>query len=464
MHFHQYYLGCLAHASYLIGDPSSRRAVVVDPQRDIDQYVADCEKLGFDITDVFLTHFHADFVAGHLELQARTGATIHLGASASAEYPFAPAADGDRLHLGSVEITVLETPGHTPESICLLIRDASEPDRPAALLTGDTLFIGDVGRPDLMASAGFAPDQLGRMLYRSLHEKILPLPDETLIYPAHGAGSMCGRNLSKETVSTLGVQRLYNYALRPMSEEEFIHTVTRNLPAAPAYFAYDAASNRKLRATLEETLARSLHPLTVEEMKRHQARGGIILDVRTPEEHAAAHWIGSINIGLGGQYASWAGSLLDHDRDIALIADPEQEVEAATRLGRIGFDRVTGYLDRGMAALLEHPDLLGQIERTTPQGLREEMDSPHPPQVVDIRTVGERETCRIEGTTHIPLEEIPRRWRELDAGRRIVIHCHSGYRSMIATSLLRREGFQEVSDLIGGIAGWQLAGLAVASR
>ena len=464
MHFQQYYLGCLAHASYLIGDPSSGRAVIVDPQRDVDQYVADCEKLGLEITDVFLTHFHADFVAGHLELQVRTGATIHLGASASAEYPFAPASDGDRLNLGSVEITVLETPGHTPESICLLVRDSSQPDRPAALLTGDTLFIGDVGRPDLMASVGFAPDQLGQMLYRSLHEKILRLPDETLIYPAHGAGSMCGRNLSKETVSTLGAQRLYNYALRPMSEEEFVQTVTRNLPATPAYFAYDAATNRKLRATLEETLARSLRPLTVEEMKQHQARGGIVLDVRTPEEHAAAHWIGSINIGLGGKYASWAGSLLDHDRDIALIVDPEQEVEAATRLGRIGFDRVTGYLDRGMAALSGHPDLVGQIERTTAQGLREEMESADPPQVVDIRSASERENCLIEGTTHMPLEEIHRRWHELDVSRRIVIHCHSGYRSMIAASLLRREGIKEVSDLIGGISAWQLAGLAVASR
>lgn len=464
MHFQQYYLGCLAHASYLIGDLKSGRAVVVDPQRDVDQYVADAGALGLTITDVFLTHFHADFVAGHLELSARSGATIHLGASASAEYPFKAAADGDHFDLGTIRITVLETPGHTPESICLLVQDRDHPELPGSLLTGDTLFIGDVGRPDLMASVGSSADQLGRLLYRSLHEKILPLPDDTLIYPAHGAGSMCGRNLSKETVSTLGAQRLYNYALHPMSEEEFVSTVTRNLPAQPAYFAYDAETNRKLRATLEESLARSLRPMTVQELIRHQGHGGIVLDVRTPEDHAAAHWLGSINIGLGGKYASWAGSLLDRTREIALIADPEQEVEAATRLGRIGFDQVIGYLDHGMAALSDHPALIGQLERTTAQGLCEELDSADPPQVLDIRAASERESSRITGTVHIPLEELPNRWRELARDRRVVIHCASGYRSMIGASLLRREGMTDVSDLIGGISAWQLAGLAIASR
>ncbi|MCA9727550.1 MAG: MBL fold metallo-hydrolase [Candidatus Eisenbacteria bacterium] len=462
MFFRQYYLGCLAHASYLFGDPASGRAAVVDPQRDVDQYLDDAKALGLEVTDVFLTHFHADFVAGHLELQARTGATIHLGARASAEYDFQPAADGARVQLGAVEIETLETPGHTPESICLLVSDRNEPQRPAALLTGDTLFIGDVGRPDLMASAGHSADELARFLYRSLHEKILVLPDETLVYPAHGAGSMCGRNLSTETVSTLGTQRLYNYALRPMSEEEFVSAVTRNLPTVPAYFAYDAETNRKLHPTLDEQLARALRPMSVAELAQHEASNGIVLDVRTPEEHAAAHWAGAINIGLGGKYATWAGSLLDRTRGIALIADPGQEEEAATRLGRIGFDHVVGYLEGGMAALREHPERVSQFERVTARGLREELDSETPPWVLDIRSPVERETASIAGTRHIPLDELPARAGEVPRDRRVVIHCAAGYRSMIAASLLRRAGVAEVSDLIGGISAWQLAGFAAA--
>ncbi|MEZ4654877.1 MAG: MBL fold metallo-hydrolase [Candidatus Eisenbacteria bacterium] len=439
MFFRQYYLGCLAHASYLFGDPASGRAAVVDPQRDVDQYLDDAKALGLEVTDVFLTHFHADFVAGHLELQARTGATIHLGARASAEYDFQPAADGARVQLGAVEIETLETPGHTPESICLLVSDRNEPQRPAALLTGDTLFIGDVGRPDLMASAGHSADELARFLYRSLHEKILVLPDETLVYPAHGAGSMCGRNLSTETVSTLGTQRLYNYALRPMSEEEFVSAVTRNLPTVPAYFAYDAETNRKLHPTLDEQLARALRPMSVAENRTARASNGIVLDVQDAEEHAAAHWAGAINIGLGGKYATWAGSLLDRT-GIALIADPGQEEEAATRLGRIGFDHVVGYL-RGMAALREHRS--GSRSSKTRDGARSPRREPTRkplPWVLDIRSPVERETASIAGTPGIPLDELPARARRGSAGPAGGDPLRGRLSPMIAASLLRRAG------------------------
>lgn len=457
MIFEQYYLGCLAHASYLIGDTASRRAVVVDPQRDIAQYLQTADAHGLHIEAVILTHFHADFVAGHLELRERIGARIHLGSAARAEYAFTPLNHGDVLELGSVRIEILETPGHTPESICLLVRDDSS--EPARLLTGDTLFVGDVGRPDLLASIGTTADALAHQLYHSLHDRILPLPDETRIYPAHGAGSLCGKNIGTETWSTLGQQRRYNYALRPMPEAEFVSLVTRNLPPAPAYFAYDADVNRRERATLDTALNESLRPLSADVLLAHRDAGGIVLDVRDPGEYAAAHLLGSVNIGLGGKFATWAGSLLDRSLPIALIADPGHETEAATRLGRIGFDQVIGYLDHGMAALSDHAAEIDSFERSTAQGLAEEMAGASPPVVIDIRAAGERSDKRIDGTTHIPLEQIDQRFREIPEGRSVVLQCAGGYRSMIAASLLLRRGFPDVSDLIGGITAWEVAGL-----
>src|SRR5437764_1999562 len=266
MILNQYYLGCLAHASYLIADQAGGQAAVIDPQRDIEQYLADAERLGCEIRHVFLTHLHADFIAGHLELRDRVDASIHLGAQASAEYPFTPMADGDELELGQVRLSVLETPGHSPESVSILVFDPEHSRTcPYAVLTGDTLFIGDVGRPDLRASLGWSADQLASMLYDSLRDKLLPLPDDTLVYPAHGAGSLCGKNLSTDTVSTIGVQRKYNYALQPMSREEFVRVVTAEQPETPAYFTYDAVLNTKERATLGQVLEEELTPLSLEE-------------------------------------------------------------------------------------------------------------------------------------------------------------------------------------------------------
>lgn len=460
----QYYLGCLAHASYLIGEEACRTAVVVDPQRDIDQYLEDAQRQGLQIRYVFLSHFHADFVAGHLELRDRVGAKIYLGARAQAEYDFTPMKDGDTLELGKVRLQILETPGHSPESISILVYDLKKDDRnPYAVLTGDTLFIGDVGRPDLRASLGWSAAELGSMLYDSLHQKLLKLPDETLLYPAHGAGSLCGKNLSEDTVSTIGIQRRYNYALQPMSKEAFVQIVTADQPEAPDYFRYDAILNTKEHPTLEKTLERTLKPLTLEEVLRLKNEGAQLLDVRDSADFAGAHLIDSINIPLGGKYATWAGTLLDQGKPIVIIAEIGREEEAAIRLGRIGFDSVAGYLEGGMQPLEARPDLVRRTERITASTLAEQLASPQPPIVLDVRTKNEWQEKRIEGSFHIPLNDLKERIHEVPGNRPVVIHCASGYRSSIAVSLLEQHNRENVADLVGGIAAWEAANLDTAT-
>jgi glyoxylase-like metal-dependent hydrolase (beta-lactamase superfamily II)/rhodanese-related sulfurtransferase len=464
MILHQYYLGCLAHASYLIGDESTGTAVVVDPQRDVDQYLEDAKKQGLTIRHVFLTHFHADFLAGHLELRDRAGAQIHLGRTASAEFAFQPFGDGDRLEFGRVRLEGLETPGHTPEAISILVFDlAKSAERPQAVLTGDTLFIGDVGRPDLLASIGVTADELAGMLYDSLHEKLLKLPDETLVYPAHGAGSLCGKNMSKETVSTLGTQRRYNYALQPMSKEEFVTLVTTDLPDSPQYFAYDAALNRKERPKLEETMSQNLRGLSLQDFLAKRGQGAQVVDTREAPEYAMAYLPGSLNIALGGQYATWAGTMLDPSRPIIVIADPGREEESEVRLGRIGFDRVEGYLTGGIEAAEAEPGLLQHTDRMTAVTVAEELDSKTPPLILDVRAPGERKAKHIEGSLHIPLNHLRERLSEIPRDRPIIVHCAGGYRSSIAASLLRQNGFKDVRDLVGGIAAWEASRLAVVS-
>jgi len=456
----QYYLGCLAHASYLIADATTGTAVIVDPQRDIDQYLQDATQHGCHIRYVFLTHFHADFLAGHLELRDRVGATICLGAQAQADYAFTPFKHGDALEFGSVRLEILETPGHTPEAICLLVYDLQRDARqPHAVLTGDTLFIGDVGRPDLMASVGMTATELAGMLYDSLHQKLLTLPDETLVYPAHGAGSMCGRNLSSDTVSTLGAQRRLNYALQPMPKEAFVALVTADQPEAPAYFAYDAMLNRRERPTLSQTLQGVLRPLGLDEVVRRLHAGTQVLDVRQSADFARQHLAGSVHISLSGPYAIWAGTVLDQQQPIVLVADPGQEEEAAMRLGRIGFDHVAGYLDGGAPALAARPELTRCTERLTPAELAAELAAPTPPVVLDVRTEYERHDKHLAGSLHIPLNRLPGRLDDLPHHRRVVTHCASGYRSSIAASLLERHGLTDLADLVGGIAAWEAAGL-----
>ena len=452
----QYYLGCLAHASYLLADQAAGEAVVVDPQRDIDQYLADTEELGCRITSVILTHLHADFIAGHLELRDQVGATVRLGARASAEYEFAPMEDGSELRVGDIRLKALETPGHSPESISILVYDPEHSeDAPYAVLTGDTLFIGDVGRPDLRASLGWSAETLATLLYDSLREKLLPLPDETLVYPAHGAGSLCGKNLSTDTVSTIGVQRRYNYALQPMSRERFVELVTTDQPDTPAYFSYDAVLNARERPTLAEHLQRELRPLSLEELLVARDDGAELLDTRDPREFEGAHLRGSLNVGLGGKFATWCGTVLHHDRPIVLVSEPGCETEAATRLGRIGFDTVAGYLDGGMQGLDHSPELVERVDRVTAGSLEEQLASADPPLLVDVRTPGEWEGSHIDGAMNVPLSQLADRLGEIPSDRSLVVYCASSYRSTIAVSILRRAGRHGIANLVGGMGAWE---------
>jgi len=461
----QFYLQCLAHASYLVGDTATQTAAVVDPQRDVEQYLTFAREHGLRIAHVFLTHFHADFIAGHLELRERTGATIYLGAAAKAEYRFTPLHDGDVVELGRVRLTALETPGHTVESISILVHDLDESATdPQAVLTGDTLFVGDVGRPDLRVALGWSAADLGGMLYDSLRTRLLPLPDASLVYPAHGAGSLCGKALSKETFSTIGEQRRSNYALQPMSKAAFIELVTADQPDAPPYFTYDAVLNSQEHPTLDETLAREVSPLSLDRVLELQSAGAQTLDVREPAEFAAAHLAGSINIGLGGQYATWAGTVLSRDKPIVIIADPGRESEAAMRLGRIGFDQVVGYLQDGLRSIESRPELTASTERVSTQVAAERMAAGPPdtsPLMLDVRAPGEREQKRISGSVSMPLNHLGERLSELPMDRPILVYCAGGYRSAIAASLLERHGFRQVSEIAGGIAAWEAAKLPI---
>jgi hydroxyacylglutathione hydrolase len=460
--FKQFYLPCLAHASYMIGDEETGTAVVVDPQRDIDQYIGFVDEHALKIKHVFLTHLHADFVAGHLELRDRVGAKIYLGAAAKAAYAFTPLRDGDILEFGRVRLKVLETPGHTPESISVIVYDLETSDtQPHAVLTGDTLFIGDVGRPDLRAALGWSATELGGMLFDSVHTKLLGLPDESLVYPAHGAGSLCGKAISKETVSTLGEQRRSNYALQPMSKEAFIQVVTADQPEAPAYFTYDAVLNSQERPTLDQALAREMNPLTLESVLELQAAGAQILDTRDATEFASAHLVDSINIGLVGQYATWAGTVLDRQHPIVIIADPGREHESAVRLGRIGFDHIAGYLKDGLQSLESRPELIAFTERLSGPFAAELLSSSQPPLAIDVRGPRERDLKYIAGSLGIPLNHLTENLEKLPKDRPLLIYCAGGYRSSIAASLLQRSGFDSVGEIAGGIAGWEAANLPV---
>jgi hydroxyacylglutathione hydrolase len=458
--FKQFYLNCLAHASYVIGDDQTRAAAVIDPQRDVDRYLEFAAGHGLQIKHVFLTHLHADFVAGHLELRERVGATIYLGAAAQAEYVFTPLRNGTVIELGGVRLKALETPGHTPESVSILVYDLDRDDAgPYAVLTGDTLFVGDVGRPDLRVALGWSATDLGGLLFDSLRSKLLALPDQTLVYPAHGAGSLCGKALSQETVSTLGEQRRFNYALQPMSKEAFVAMVTADQPDAPAYFTYDAVLNSKERPTLDKTLGCEMNPLPLDRVLELQAGGAQVLDTREPEEFASAHLSGSINIGLSGQYATWAGTVLSREHPIVIIANPGQENPSAIRLGRIGFDHVAGYLEDGLGSLESRPELTAQTERVSAPLAAARLSSDNPPLVIDVRTPREREEKHIGGSLSIPLSRLTERAQELPRDRHLLVYCAGGYRSSIAASLLQRWGFDRVGEIAGGIAGWEAAKL-----
>jgi hydroxyacylglutathione hydrolase len=450
MFFRQYQLGCLSLFSYLIGDETTGNAVVVDPQRDIDQYLHDAEAKGMRIERVIETHFHADFVSGHLELAAATGAAISYGDVATADFKIDGLAHGQRLPLGdSVELEIRHTPGHTPESISIVVRQR---DEPWGVLTGDTLFVGDVGRPDLLASAGWSKEDLARQLYRSLHDQLLTLPDGCRVFPAHGAGSACGKHMSAAIESTIGEQRRMNYALRPMTEDAFVDVVTEGQSVAPLYFSYAADANRHVHVLLDDHEAPV--ELDVDGVVVAQESGAIVLDARAPEEFASGHLRGSVNVGMDGRFAEYAGDVMRAGQPIVLITDPGRETEARVRLARIGFDTVIGCLPDIDAVLARAPERAGSATRIPAADLALWVHESPSLQIVDVRNPGETAEGVIVGATELPLPRLLDGLETLDRNAPTVVYCAGGYRSSIGASLLRAHGFTTVADVLGGYGAW----------
>jgi glyoxylase-like metal-dependent hydrolase (beta-lactamase superfamily II) len=455
MYFKQFYLGCLAHASYLIG--SEGEGAVVDPQRDVEHYLEEAEKQNLKIKYVIETHLHADFVSGHRELAARTGAEIVFGAKANATFPHLAVTDGDELKVGKIVLKVLETPGHTPESISITVTDLETSNEPQKVLTGDTLFIGDVGRPDLVGSKGFTPQTMAEMLYNSLHEKLLKLPDNVEVYPAHGAGSLCGRNLSKETSSTIGEQKKFNYALKVMDKNDFVKMMTTDLPEVPAYFPKDAEINRGGAKALKE-LAQPL-AMTPEEVNKYSQQGYLILDVRPASAFGDGHIPGSINIALSGQFASWAGTLISLNTPIILVAeDLDKVTEAVTRLARIGIETVKGYLEGQLSTWDKSQLDITKIVQLSVSDLYSQLEEKTDLQLVDVRRPAEYKTGHTPKALNIQLANLEKELSKLKAEKPTAIICASGYRSSIAASILARQGFNKLYNVVGGTSAWINAG------
>lgn len=460
MFFKQFYLSCLAHASYLIG--SNGEAVVVDPQRDVDQYLKEAETQKLKIKYVIETHLHADFVSGHRELAARTGAEIVFGERAQAQFPHRAVHDGDELEIGQVKLRFIETPGHTPESICVLVTDTEVSFKPKKILTGDTLFVGDIGRPDLAGGKGYTPEMMAEMMYDSLHEKLLKLPDEVEVFPAHGAGSMCGRNLSNETFSTIGLQKRLNYALQPMSKTEFVRMMTAELPEAPAYFPLDAEINRAGAPGLSELpTPEALSPQRVKELG---AQDHVILDVRSPADFGSGHVPGSVNIGLAGQFASWAGTLIAAGSPVVIVADAQVQVdEAVMRLARVGIESVKGYLEGSIPGWLKAGFEVDTVPQITVDELNDLIEQRIDLQVIDVRRPIEFQSGHVPQAYTAPLSklngEVPR--LGMDREKRTAVICAGGYRSSIATSLLQRQNFANLLNVTGGTSAWINAGYPV---
>ena len=454
----------MAHASYLIG--SEGEAVVVDPQRDVDQYIDEAKAQGFKIKYVIETHLHADFVSGHRELAARTGAEIVFGAEANATFPHRAVRDSDELQIGKVVLRIIETPGHTPESISVLVIDPDVSNEPQKILTGDTLFVGDVGRPDLAGGKGFTPPMMAGMMYDTLHHKLLQLGNEVEVYPAHGAGSMCGRNMSSETSSTIGEQRRSNYALQPMSKDEFVRMMTVDLPEAPAYFPRDAEINRTGAKELSElTNLPALPPEQVRGLTDSTQTNGsryVILDVRTAAEFGAGHIPGSINIGLAGQFAIWAGTLIPIGAPIVIVSESEAKaLEAVTRLARVGHENVKGYLAGGLAAWSDAGYEVDSVPQISVSELNEKINSETSLQVIDVRRPPEYAGGHVPQAIAAPLQSLQETVNNLplDSARPTAVICAGGYRSSAATSILEQRGFSNLFNVTGGTSAWIAAGL-----
>jgi hydroxyacylglutathione hydrolase len=452
MQFKQFYLGCLAHASYLVGDDGV--CAIVDPQRDVDQYIDEAAARGLEIRHIIETHLHADFVSGHLELARRTGARIHIGRRAQVAYDHVAVADGDRLSLGKVELRFLETPGHTPESLCVLVYGDGLETPPTHVLTGDTLFIGDVGRPDLVGSQGLSSEEMAGMMYDSLRQKLMTLPDEVEVFPAHGAGSACGKNISSALSCTIGQQKQTNHALQDMSKDQFVKVMTLGLMPPPRYFPESAELNRQGALGLDELPP--LQELSPEQVQEHIGKGGLVLDTRDAARFGSGHLPGSVNIGLEGNFAPWVGTLLDASLRCVLVVDDAQSDEAVKRLSRVGRESVVGHLAGGVEAWQRSGRPLATIAQWTVDELQDRLD----PELVvlDVRKPGEYEGGHVPGAVNIPVEQLERRIDELNASRATAVICATGYRSSAASSLLVRRGFGRLHNVTGGTVGWIEAG------
>jgi hydroxyacylglutathione hydrolase len=458
VHFKQFYLGCLAHASYLVGDDGE--AAVVDPRRDVEEYLAEAAALGLAIKYVIETHLHADFVSGHRELAERTGAAIVFSHRAGVTFPHRAVKDGDELTVGRVVLRFLETPGHTPEGVSVLVFESAGAPAPRMVLTGDTLFIGDVGRPDLVGSQGFTATEMASQLYDSLRRKLMTLPDDILVYPAHGAGSLCGRNMSKETFSTLGEQRRTNHALQPMSREEFVQMATSELPEVPGYFARDVELNRTgARAAPGGLLPPALPPA---EVTARADGGATVLDVRSAAAFGTAHVPGALHVGLNGQFAPWAGTLLPPDRPVIIVGDGEDDVREATlRLARVGIERVEGHLAGGIAAWEKAGLALASVDHVTVSDLHDLLRDRPDTQVIDVRRPAEYAAGHVPGAVNVALDGLAAAPLPVDPHKPTAVVCAGGYRSSAGTSLLQRRGFAHLMNVVGGTGAWVKAGYPV---
>ncbi|MDQ3472671.1 MAG: rhodanese-like domain-containing protein [Acidobacteriota bacterium] len=464
MYFKQFYLGCLAQASYLIG--SDGEAAVIDPQRDVDQYIDEAKAQGLQIKYVIETHLHADFVSGHRELAERTGADIVFSKHAGATFPHRSVSEGEELQVGKAVLRIMETPGHTPESISILVSDAADSTQPQRLLTGDTLFVGDVGRPDLAGGKGYTPAMMAEMMYDTLHDKLLQLPDEVEVYPAHGAGSMCGKNMSKETSSTIGQQRKFNYALQPMSKAEFVRMMTTDLPTAPDYFPKDAEINRGGAEALSELP--TIPPLTAESVRELTSQSDglrhVVLDVRPAADFGAGHVPGSINVGLGGQFAIWSASLIPMEAPLVIVAESEEKVaEARMRLARVGLENVKGYLQGGLESWRAAGFEITTVPQISVDQLHELLQRENDLQVIDVRRPAEYESGHVGPAVTAPLGELQKTIAGLGVvpTQKTAVICAGGYRSSAATSILEQQGFTNLLNVTGGTGAWIKAGYPV---
>lgn len=446
MYVQQIYTGCLSEAAYYI--ESNGETAIIDPMRETAPYLELLEKRGAKLKYVLETHFHADFVSGHLDLAKQTGAKLIFGPTANPNYSSYIAEDKERLKLGDVEIQVLHTPGHTMESSTYLLID--EKDKNHAVFTGDTLFIGDVGRPDLAVKSDLTAEDLAALLYDSLYGKILPLADDVIVYPGHGAGSQCGKNLSSETVSTIGQQRKFNYALQPMSKAQFIEVVTDGIAPPPAYFPENARINREGYQNIDEILKRNLQPLSLGKFEAKITSGALVLDTRHEKYYEQGSLKDSVNIPLNGQFAVWVGSLIPISKPLVLITETGKEHESVLRLARVGFENVLGYLEGGIETWKNSGKTVQTVTSIDPKEIMDYVTKGY--EILDVRRSTEAETEHVSGAINISLVDLENRMNELDKNGRYLVHCAGGYRSMIASSILSRNEFKQIINIHGGFS------------